>query len=147
VLLINKFQAANSRYLPRMTLIHGGRKYPFIAGALSGKTPKEELDLRPGELVRIKSREEIEQTLDRNNKNRGLSFDGEMSRYCGQTARVLSRVRQIIDERTGKMIYLPNECIILAGVVCSGDYMQFCPRRIYPYWRENWLERVAESDA
>jgi hypothetical protein len=31
-------------------------------------------------------------------------------------------------------------------VVCSGDRSicrWFCPREIYPYWREFWLERVA----
>ena len=28
------------------------------------------------------------------------------------------------------MIDFENECIMLDGVVCTGDYMQFCPRRI-----------------
>lgn len=142
VLLLNKFQAANRRYLPRLTLISGGRRYPYVAGILEGETPGEKLNLQPGELVRIKSKEEIERTLDRNNKNRGLLFDGVMSKYCGQTARVRARVTKIINERTGTMTHLSNECIVLEGVVCTGDYMQFCPRRIYDYWREIWLERV-----
>lgn len=147
VMVLNKFQAANNRYVPRIALIHGARKFPFVAGSLTGPTPKEVLDLRPGELVRIRSKAEIEKTLDSNNKNRGLSFDGEMSQYCGRSARVLKRVDRIIDERTGKMIHLSNECIILEGVVCTGDYMQFCPRRIYSYWREIWLERASEASA
>lgn len=147
VMVFNKFQAANNRYAPRIALIRGARRYPFVGGSLTGPTPKEALDLRPGELVTIKSKEEIEKTLDRNNKNRGLSFDGEMSKYCGRTARVLKRVDRIIDERTGRMIHLSNECIMLAGVVCTGDYMQFCPRRIYSYWREIWLERASEASA
>ena len=142
IILLNKFQAANRRYLPRLTLISGGRRYPFVAGKLEGNTPQERLDLQPGELVRIKSKEEIEKTLDHNNKNRGLMFDGVMSKYCGRTARVRARVNRIINERTGTMIHFSNECIMLEGVVCTGDYMQFCPRRIYDYWRENWLERV-----
>jgi hypothetical protein len=142
IVLFNKFQAANSRYLPRLTLIRGGRRYPFVAGALDGKTPGARLDLQPGEWVRIKSKKEIEQTLDRNNKNRGLLFDGVMSKYCGQTARVRARVTKIIDERTGTMRHLPNEAIVLEGVVCTGQYLQLCPRRIYDYWRENWLERI-----
>ena len=142
ILLLNKFQAANRRYLPRLTLIKGGRRYPFVAGTLHGKTPGEKLNLQPGELVRIKSKEEIERTLDKENKNRGLLFDGVMSKYCGQTARVRARVTKIINERTGTMTHLANECIMLEGVTCTGDYMQFCPRRIYDYWREIWLERV-----
>ena len=142
VILLNKFQAANRRYFPWLTLISGGRRYPFVAGTLDGKTPEERLNLKPGELVRIKSKEEIERTLDRNNKNRGLLFDGVMSKYCGRTARVRARVTKIINERTGTMTHFSNECIMLEDVVCTGDYMQFCPRRIYDYWREIWLERV-----
>ena len=100
ILLLNKFQAANRRYLPRVTLISRGRRYPFVSGKLEGKTPKENLNLQPGEFVRIKSKEEIEETLDRDNKNRGLLFDGVMSKYCGETARVRARVTKIINERT-----------------------------------------------
>jgi hypothetical protein len=142
VLLFNKFQAANRRFLPRVTLISGARRYPFVAGKLDGSTPMRQLDLQPGELVRIKSKQEIEQTLDRNNRNRGLLFDGVMSKYCGQTATVRSRVSKIINEQTGTMRHFKTECVMLEGVTCTGDYMQFCPRRIYDYWREIWLERV-----
>jgi hypothetical protein len=137
----NKFQAANRRFLPRLPLIHGAKNYPFIDGELR-RTPKEALDLQPGELVEVKSKQEIVRTLDRNNKNRGLQFDVEMLRYCGQRARVLRRVDQIIDEPTGKMLHFSNDCIVLEGVVCRSEYYGFCPRSIYPYWREIWLKRV-----
>ena len=142
ILLFNKFQAANRQYLPQLKLIWGANRYPFLTGVLTGKTPEARLDLQPGELVRIKSVEEIEKTLDVNNKNRGLFFEGKMSKHCGQVATVRARVDKIIHEESGEMIHFSNECIILEGVVCTGEYMQFCPRRIYPWWRENWLERV-----
>jgi hypothetical protein len=144
IMLFNKFQAANHHFLHQLPLVRGARKYPFVEGRLA-KTPSLTLNLQPGELVRTKSKEEIEGTLDVNNKNRGLSFDREMLRYCGRTARVLRRVEKIIDERTGEMIHLPNACIILDGVVCCGDFNQFCPRRIYSFWREIWLERIEPS--
>jgi hypothetical protein len=51
-------------------------------------------------------------------------------------------VRKIIDEKTGKMMQLPNDCLILDGVECVGDYHQLCPRSIFAYWREIWLNRV-----
>jgi hypothetical protein len=142
VVLLNKFQAANTRYLPRLTLIRGGRRYPFVSGVLDERTPIEHLNLQPGDWVRIKPKKEIEKTLDRNNKNRGLLFDGVMSKYCGQTAKVRARVTKIINERTGTMRHFANEAIMLEGVVCTGDYLQLCPRRIYDYWREIWLERI-----
>jgi hypothetical protein len=143
IFLFNKFQGANRRLLPRLMLIHGGRNFPFIEGRLT-KTPVEPLNLQPGELVEVKTRDEIVRTLDTANRNRGLGFDREMLRYCGQRARVLRRVERIIDERTGKMITLRGDCVILDGVVCSGQYYLFCPRSIYPYWREIWLRRVDE---
>jgi hypothetical protein len=142
ILLFNKFQAANREYMPRLKLIRGARRYPWVIGVLTGRTPEERLDLQPGELVRIKSREEIERTLDVDNKNRGLLFEGKMRIHCGQVARVRARVNRIINEETGEMMHFSNECIMLEGVTCTGEYMQFCPRRIYSYWRENWLERV-----
>jgi hypothetical protein len=142
VLLFNVFQAGSRRYLPpRLRLVRGGQKFPFVAGTLD-RTPKATLDLHPGELVRVKSKEEILATLDRNATNRGLSFDAEMLKYCGTQARVLRRVERIIDEATGKMLRFRNDCIVLEGVICSADFHQYCPRSIYPYWREIWLERV-----
>ena len=71
-----------------------------------------------------------------------MTFDGEMTPYCGRRFRVLRRVERIIDERTGRMLRLPKDCIVLDGVVCQGIYHLFCPRAIYPYWREVWLRRV-----
>ena len=52
---------------------------------------------------------------------------------------------RIINEKAGKMQVLRNECITLEDVVCKGcyaKYRKFCPRSIYPYWREIWLERA-----
>jgi hypothetical protein len=139
--LFNEYQDASRRFLPRPLRIRGGHRYPFIEGRLQ-KTPTQSLDLQPGERVRVKRKEEIVATLDTDNANRGMSFDGEMLRYCGQEARVLRRVERIIDEKTGRMLEFKNPCIILENVTCTGSYHRQCPRGIYPYWREIWLERV-----
>lgn len=118
-----------------------GSKVPFVKGRLT-KTPRELLGLQPGELVRVKSKEEIALTLDRDNRNRGLSFDAEMLRYCGKEFHVLRRVERIIDEQAGNLASMRGDCIILDDVVCTSEYHRLCPRRIYPYWREIWLTRV-----
>jgi len=110
----------------------------------------EPLGLQPGELVRVKSRREIAATLDEHGRNRGLSFDWEMLPHCGRTYRVLDRVERFIDENTGTMIELKNECLTLEGVVCSGDLSAgrwFCPRAIYPFWREAWVERANAAES
>jgi hypothetical protein len=62
---------------------------------------------------RVKSKQDLVRTLDQHNKNRGLQFDAEMLRCCGQHARVLRRVDHVIEEATGKMMPFPNDCIIL----------------------------------
>ena len=122
----------------------GGLEYPHVEGTLQ-ETPTRRLDLQPGERVRVRSREEILATLNTRRRNRGLWFDVEMVPYCGGEYRVLRRVTHIIHEPSGKMMQLPGDCVILEGVVCQGCLSRnrlFCPRSIYPYWREIWLERV-----
>ena len=119
------------------------RPWPYFVGPLEpGKTPTAKLDLKPGDLVRIKSKDEIVATLDHTNRNRGLSFDVEMTPYCGRTARVLGRVERLIDEHTGKLIEIKSDCIVLEGIYCKADYHRFCTRAIYQYWREIWLEKI-----
>jgi hypothetical protein len=118
--------------------------WPYAHGTLD-KTPRETLDLAPGEYVRIKPQQEILKTVNARNRNRGLSFDPEMVRYCGKVHQVRARVGKIIEERSGKMLQISGDCIILEGAVCHAEYSHqrlFCPRRLYPYWRETWLERV-----
>jgi hypothetical protein len=107
-------------------------------------TPEKDpaLNLQPGELVQVKSREEIAATLNTEGRNRGLWFDREMMAYCGGTFRVRERIRRFIDDRDGRMVELKSDCVTLEGVVCSGELSLrrwFCPRAIYSYWRECWL--------
>ena len=96
--------------------------------------------------MQVKSREEIAATLEPEGRNRGLWFDREMMPYCGRhlpgAAAGESLRRTSAD---GRMIELKNDCVTLEGVVCSGDLSLrrwFCPRAIFPYWRECWLRRV-----
>jgi hypothetical protein len=124
-----------------------GTPFPRKNGVIpSGEpTPAERLDVQPGELVRIKSYDEILQTINTANLNRGLYFDAEEVPYCGETHRVLKRVTKIIDEKSGKMIDMKTPCVVLDSVICKSRFSEcrlFCPRSIYAYWREIWLERV-----
>jgi hypothetical protein len=128
----------------------GGMPFPASPGKIppGAKTPTCSIDLQPGELVRVKDHQAILETVDGYCRNRGMSFSAEMAPYCGGTYSVHSRVNQIIDEKTGKMLKMKNACIILDGVICKAQYnkkMIFCPRATYPYWREIWLERIEKN--
>lgn len=128
--------------------IRGGIPYPIVQGRVQGRTPKEVLGLQPGEKVRVKSLEEIEETIDARQRNRGMRFDWEMVNHCGKVMTVRSSVEQILDEKTGRMMKFKNPCIILEGGTCPSRFSDrgriACPRAIYSYFRENWLERVEE---
>ena len=142
--IFNTYQRLSVRLLPAFLRIRGGSRYPFVRGRLRS-TPVAPLGLLPGELVRVRTKDQIVATLDTNNRNRGLSFDVEMLKYCGRTARVHRRVNEIIDEKTGEMIRMKVPCIILQDVTCAADFHRCCPRAVYAYWREAWLERVAPT--
>jgi hypothetical protein len=117
--------------------VHGTRSGPPAAEAPLG--------LGAGDWVRVKSKEQIAATLNEEGKHRGLWFDREMVPFCGKTFQVRRRVKRILDERSGKLIELRNDCVTLEGVVCPGEWSAgrwLCTRAIFPYWRECWLERV-----
>ena len=114
-----------------------------------GAAPPAELGVERGDLVRVRAPQEIERTLDERGFNRGLSFDREMLPYCGQTVRVKETVDRIIDEKTGRMLKIPKDSLVLEGAVCSGERTPgcwFCPREIYPFWREAWVRPVEEPE-
>jgi len=127
--------------------VWGGSLYPRLKGTIQvGKpTPSVTLDLQPGELVRVKSHREILQTVTTENQNRGMSWDAELVPYCGKTYQVLRRVDRLIDEKTSKMLEMKSPCIVLDSVVCQARYSRcrmLCPKQMFPFWREIWLERV-----
>jgi hypothetical protein len=141
IAVYNRFQSISARKLPGWLTVHGGRRWGDLEGR-PGRTPTGRTDLQPGEVVRVKSRTEIADTLDANRMNRGMGFDVEMARHCGKTVRVERRVENIIDERTGRMLHMRQPCVVLEGILCEGAYTVNCPRAITPYWREIWLDRV-----
>jgi hypothetical protein len=142
--MFNRLQAISTRVLPRRLWIRDGLRWGFVKGTLT-KTPTGTSDLQPGELVRVKPKALIMRTLSKDLRNRGLGFEEEMARHCGREARVLRRVDRCIDERTGRLLHMKNPCIVLDGIVCEGAYNANCPRSIYSFWREIWLDRVDES--
>jgi hypothetical protein len=121
-----------------------------LPGTRTGPASDPPLALQPGELVQVKTKEEIAATLTPDGRHRGLWFDREMLSFCGQTLRVRQRIRRFIDDRDGRMIEMKSDCVTLEGGVCSGERSPrrwFCPRAIYSYWRECWLRRVEPAAA
>lgn len=120
-------------------------------GRGKARPPKTDLDTQPpsrlkaGDLVRVRSREEIQATLDRWRSLKGCGFLKEMARYCGTSQRVLKRVERFVDERDYRM-KKASGIVLLDGVLCSGTGNSGrCDRSCFFFWREEWLEKLERN--
>lgn len=134
----------------RLGLNMGSRqRAPYVKPPAGKPEQGEKLGLQPGDWVEVKSAEEIGRALNARGTNCGLRFSpAEMLPACGRRFRVRRRIDKLIDEKTGRMLAVKNDCIVLEGFVCTGDRSTgrwFCARELYPYWREAWLRRVDPS--
>jgi hypothetical protein len=150
-LAFNRKFGGPARWLyDRFQALWGGLPYPRHRGTIAPGQPTSiaNLNLQPGDLVRVKSYEEILATVDTNNKNRGMAFDAELMPYCGGIFRVRGQVETFIDEKTGYLKKMKTPAVLLEGAFCRARYSNhrmFCPRSILAWWREVWLERISAS--
>ena len=122
-----------------LSILTGSKRWSMSTS--SRRTPTSELGLKDGEIVEVKSKDEIIATLDYKGRNRGLEFTPEMLKYCGKRMRVLKRVDRMIIEKTGKMRQIANT-VLLEEANCDGQNHGGCPRNCYCLFREIWLRRV-----
>ncbi len=102
--------------------------------------------LEPGDRVRVKSAEAIQQTLDARGMCGGLHFMPVQYQYCGRTFRVVKQVRTFLDERDFRVKRL-RRVVLLDGVYCDGSPLEPdpCDRMCFLFWKEAWLEKVDET--
>lgn len=106
------------------------------------RTPVSQLQLEIGDRVRVKSFEEIVDTLDAKGCNRGLWFDqAEMKPFCGTVMTVTRKVTRLVDEHDGRLLELKVPSVVLNETQCSGLKRRFCGRGMLHFWREVWLEK------
>jgi hypothetical protein len=129
----------------RVTLLRIRRAITTRAGSRSRQQsnaqPREALDLKPGELVRVRPEPEILATLDKCDQHRGLAWMPTMRGCCGKEFRVYKRVGKIVLESTGEIRKLKNT-VMLESAICDGIYG--CDRSCFFFWKEAWLERMAQ---
>lgn len=107
-------------------------------------TPDQEvLNLKPGELVEVKSVEQILATLDKRRRCNGLLWMVGMRKFCGNRYKVFKRVETIMLESNGQLRKMKNT-VLLEGVMCDGSEFSGCDRSCFHFWREAWLRRVTE---
>lgn len=127
--LINRTRAAFK--LPELGQIVG----------LKGPKSKGDLNLQPGEWVRVRDAATIRATLNPRGRNLGLSFEPEMEKLIGRVRQVDRVVERMVHEETGEMVRL-ERTVSLKSTYCQGACAKSCPRANPLFWREVWLERV-----
>ena len=108
---------------------------------------KDPIELIAGDIVHIKSKDEIKSLLDEKNASGGCVFTPEMYKYCGQQFRVHKRVDYFYDEVKAKMCKCKN-LYLLEGAFCSGERRAFpnnCDRNCFLFWHSSWLIKVNQE--
>ena len=108
----------------------------------SRSAPDRPLQLRAGEEVEVRSREEILATLDERGTLDGLPFMPEMLAACGRRFRVGKRAHKGCDtiHKTGNRRM--RAAVHLEGGRCDGSAHGGCQAGCLVYWKEAWLKRV-----
>jgi hypothetical protein len=103
--------------------------------------------LKPGDLVEVRSAEEILRTLDGEGTLDRVPFMPEMVAFCGKRFRVAHRaVKTCYYGETSGMRKFPHEDVVLLDQVrCSGADHDGCQKACLIFWKEAWLRRVGES--
>jgi hypothetical protein len=99
---------------------------------------------KPGDMVRVRSREEVGVLLDSFSKTDGCLFMPRMWRSCDRHFKIVKIVDDIYDEYRAEMCRTRIPLYILEGAICDGDMEELdlrCDRTCYYLWHENWLEK------
>jgi hypothetical protein len=102
--------------------------------------------LRVGDLVRVKSRDEILATLDPEGRVGGLPFMPEMLAFAGRTLPIDAVAHRTCDtvktSGTSGTTRRMEGAVHLQGARCDGSAHGGCQARCLLYWKEDWVEAV-----
>ena len=101
--------------------------------------------LKTGDLVEVRSRDEILATLDAEGSLGGMPFMPEMLQYCGRQFAVAGVAHKTCDTayRTGARKL--NRMVHLNGTRCDGSAHGNCEADCNLFWREEWLRAVSST--
>src|SRR5437867_2933228 len=98
---------------------------------------------RAGDLVDVRSKEEILATLDHRGCLDGMPFMPEMLQYCGRRFRVGAVAHKTCEtaQKTFKARRL-QPTVHIAGLRCDGSAHDGCQADCNLFWRDAWLKAV-----
>lgn len=105
-----------------------------IRGEASRTTPIK------GDVVRVRSQEEILATLDADGTLNSLPFMPEMLAYCGKSLPIAARADKTCDTVEWTGMRRMTNTVHLAGARCDGSAHGGCQAGCNLFWRQEWLE-------
>jgi len=104
---------------------------------------------RPGDLVEVRSPDEILQTLDADGAVDHLPFMPEMVEFCGKRFRIARRVVKtcFYGSFSTMLTFRRNDVVTLDGLRCSGSAHDGCQKACTIFWRDAWLRQAGDADA
>ena len=110
----------------------GNQPHPAAAG--------KKLNLHAGDLVQVKSYDEIRAMLDADGTYAGLPFMPEMRKFCGRKVRVAKRANRFCYE--GSRMRIMKDTVFLEGMRCDGLSHDGCNKACMVFWNEDLLTRA-----
>ena len=100
------------------------------------------LGLKVGDLVEVRSADEILATLDERGELENLPFMPEMLAFCGQRLTVKKVAHKLCDTIGGSGMRRMTNAVHLTESRCDGSAHGGCQTACSLYWKEQWLRRV-----
>jgi hypothetical protein len=110
-----------------------------------GSGPTQPLNLQAGELVEVRSVDEILATLDEKGRLSAMPFMPEMLQYCGKRFRVHKVAHKTCDNIQPWNMRTVKDAVHLTGLRCDGQAHGGCDAGCLIFWHEAWLKRVEEA--
>ena len=99
-----------------------------------------------GDLVQIRSKQEILATLDKSGRLEGLPFMPQMFKYCGKSFKIFKVAHKTCDTVNGTGgRWLPGG--IHLDLRCDGQAYGGCQAACLIFWKEAWLKPVSDATA
>lgn len=132
-------QANASRYEPFLALdgpfnAAARNGYRWLARLLTGER------FLVGDVVEVRSFDEIRPTLDSRGCLDGLPFMPEMLPFCGRRLRVFRCLDKVYDYGGRKNLRRIRNTVLLTGLRCDGSAHDACQARCYLMWKTAWLK-------
>jgi hypothetical protein len=107
--------------------------------------PTQQLNLQAGELVEVRTVDEILATLDEKGSRNAMPFMPEMLQYCGKRFRVYKVAHKTCDNIQPWNMRTVKDAVHLTGVRCDGKAHGGCDAGCLIFWHEAWLKRVDDA--